>query len=123
MAMASPARAPSASPPLKPIVFHILLVLLEGERHGWGIVGEVERRAGGSLRVLPGNLYRTLREMTAAGLIVESGRRPDPGQDDGRRRYFKATRAGREAARAEAHRLDALVGEARALKLIPTVKP
>lgn len=116
-------RTPSDAPPLKPIVLHILLVLLDGERHGWGIVREVERRAGGSLRVLPGNLYRTLREMTAAGLIEESGRRPDPDRDDERRRYFRATRAGREAARAEARRLEALVNEARALKLIPTVKP
>jgi DNA-binding PadR family transcriptional regulator len=119
-----PKRAdPQVSRPLKPIVFQTLLVLFDGERHGWGIVREVERRAGGALRVLPGNLYRTLREMTSAGLIEESGYRPDLEHDDERRRYFRLTRAGREAAQVEARRLHALVGQARALKLIPTGKP
>lgn len=117
--MPSQSDAPVASaPPLKPIVFQILLVLLDEERHGWGIVREVERRAGGTIRILPGNLYRSLREMLADGLIEESARRPDPDLDDERRRYFKVTKRGREAARAEAERLEALVGEARALKLL-----
>ena len=109
--------------PLKPIVFQILLVLLDEERHGWGIVREVEQRAGGTLRILPGNLYRSLREMLADGLIEESARRPDPELDDERRRYFKVTRRGREVARAEAERLEALVADARALRLLASRKP
>ena len=99
--MTPPSRSDApAAVPLKPVVFQILLVLLDEERHGWGIVREVERRAGDTLRILPGNLYRSLREMLAGGLIEESGRRPDPELDDERRRYFKVTRRGREAARA-----------------------
>ena len=109
--------APAVAP-LKPIVFQVLLVLLDEERHGWGIVREIERRAGDTFKILPGNLYRSLREMIADGLIEESARRPDPELDDERRRYFKVTKRGREAARAEAERLEALVGEARALKLL-----
>lgn len=103
---------------LKPIVFEILLVLADSERHGWSIVRELERRAGGTVKILPGNLYRSLRDMLAAGLIEESDRRPDPELDDERRRYFRITKLGRRAAHAEAVRLEALVTEARALKLL-----
>jgi len=120
----TPSPRPSApAAPLKPVVFQILLVLLDEERHGWSIVREVERRAGDTLRILPGNLYRSLREMLTDGLIEESARRPDPDLDDERRRYFKVTRHGREVARAEAERLEALVGEARSLKLLTSRKP
>ena len=104
--------------PLKPLLFQILLVLLEEERHGWSIVREVERRAGDGRRILPGNLYRTLREMQSHGLLEESDERPDPEFDDERRRYYKVTPLGRATARAEAHRLQGLVGEAHALKLL-----
>jgi DNA-binding PadR family transcriptional regulator len=108
-----------ASPrPLKPLVFEILLVLAGGERHGWDLVRELERRAGGAVKILPGNLYRSLREMMATGLIEESARRPDPGLDDERRRYFRVTKAGRQAARAEATRLAGLLSEAQALRLL-----
>lgn len=103
--------------PLKPLVFEILLVLLDAERHGWDLVRELERRAGGARRILPGNLYRTLREMQTAGLIEESAARPTPEQDDERRRYFRVTSIGRRAARAESERLLRLVNEARALKV------
>ncbi len=113
---------PDHPSPLKPIVFRILLVLLDGERHGWGIVRELERRAGGSVKILPGNLYRSLREMLADGFIEESARRPDPELDDERRRYFRVTSLGRAAARSEAARLEGLVAEARALKLLPSRK-
>jgi len=122
MTPSSRSDAPAAVP-LKPVVFQILLVLLDEERHGWGIVREVERRAGDTLRILPGNLYRSLREMLAEGLIEESARRPDPDLDDERRRYFKVTRRGREVARAEAERLEALVADARSLKLLSSRRP
>lgn len=104
--------------PLKPIVFQILLVLVEEDRHGWSIVREIERRAGDGRRILPGNLYRSLREMRASGLIAETADRPDPELDDDRRRYFAVTPLGRAVATAEAERLQTLVGEARALRLL-----
>jgi DNA-binding PadR family transcriptional regulator len=112
-----PRRLPLV-PPLKPIVLEILFVLFDAERHGWDIVREIERRRGGRVRILPGNLYRSLREMLADGLIEESARRPDPALDDERRCYYRVTRAGREVARAEARRLEAVLSEARALKLL-----
>jgi DNA-binding PadR family transcriptional regulator len=103
---------------LKTLVYEILLILLDAERHGWDLARELERRAGTTRRILPGNLYRTLREMHRQGLIEESGARPAPDDDDERRRYFKVTTRGERAARAESERLRKLLVEARALKLL-----
>lgn len=104
--------------PLKPIVFHILLVLMEEERHGYSIVKAVEHRFDDVGRIEPGNLYRSLRTMLSQGLIVESSARPDPDIDDSRRRYFKISSLGLRVARAEAARLEALVAAARSHRLL-----
>jgi DNA-binding PadR family transcriptional regulator len=102
--------------PLKPLVFQILLSLADGERHGWSLVREVQQR-GEFARLMPGNFYRTLRSMLVDGLIEEARRRST--EDDERRRYFRATPLGNRLAAAEARRLEALVVEARAKRLIP----
>jgi DNA-binding PadR family transcriptional regulator len=103
--------------PLKPLVFQILLALVDGERHGWSLVREVQQR-GEFARLMPGNFYRTLRSMLADGLI-EQARRRSSSDDDERRRYFRVTTLGGRLAAAEARRLEALVVEARAKRLIP----
>jgi DNA-binding PadR family transcriptional regulator len=103
--------------PLKPLVFQILLALADGERHGWGLVREVQQR-GGFGRIMPGNFYRTLRGMLSGGLIAESPDRPAPEDDDERRRYFGMTALGEAVAAAEARRLEAAVVEARAKRLL-----
>ena len=100
--------------PLKPLVFHILLVLVGGERHGYNIVKEVAAQTDGQLKIEPGNLYRTLRTIAAQGLIVESANRPDPDLDDQRRRYFRVTPLGTEVLRAEALRMERLSLSAKA---------
>jgi DNA-binding PadR family transcriptional regulator len=113
-----PTRPKDPSPqPLKPLVFQILLALVEGERHGWALVREVQQR-GGFDRIMPGNFYRTLRAMLADGLIEDAGDRADGNEDDERRRYFTLTAAGSQAAAAEARRLEALVAESRAKRLL-----
>ena len=104
--------------PPKPLVFQILLVLLEKERHGYSIVREIEQQNAGHRRIEAGSLYRTLRTMLRDGLIRESSRRPDPVHDDHRRRYFTVTELGRAAAAQEARRLDALLARARGLRLL-----
>ncbi len=109
---------PRAQLPVKPIVFHIILLLMDGERHGWSIAKELETRMGDGKKLLPGNLYRTLRTMLSRGLIEESDRRPDPEIDDERRRYYRLTEFGAEVGRAEARRLEHLVGAARSKKLL-----
>lgn len=99
---------------LTPGMYHILLALARGERHGYGIMREVEALSEGAARLGPGTLYRVLREMLDAGLIAESGERPDPAHDDERRRYYALTELGRRAALAETQRLARLVERARA---------
>jgi DNA-binding PadR family transcriptional regulator len=103
--------------PLKPLVFQVLLALADGERHGWALVREVQQR-GGFSRLMPGNFYRTLRSMLADGLIAESAERPDPDEDDERRRYFRLTVLGEHVASAEAQRLEQIVVEARGKRLL-----
>jgi DNA-binding PadR family transcriptional regulator len=102
--------------PMKPLVFEILLALVDEPRHGWSLVRDVEARLGGE-PLLPGNFYRTLRRMLADGLIQEARHAPQE-DDDERRRYFTLTPKGARAARAEARRLDALVADARTRKLL-----
>ena len=91
--------------PLTPPVFHILLSLAPEERHGYAIMQDVAQQTGGALQLGPGTLYGCLKRMLAAGLVAESGERPDPTLDDERRRYYRMTPLGRSAVRAEAHRL------------------
>src|SRR5665811_2047793 len=73
--------------PLTPPVFHILLALSDEDRHGYGIMQDVARQTDGALQLGPGTLYGCLKRMLAAGLVEESGERPDPALDDERRRY------------------------------------
>lgn len=103
--------------PLKPLVFQILLSLAEGERHGWALVRAVQQRDEFA-RIMPGNFYRTLRSMLADDFIEESATRPSHKDDDERRRYFRLTSLGERVAAAEARRLEAIVGEARAKRLL-----
>lgn len=115
-----PERRDAAAPRLKPIELHILLVLIERDAHGYALVKRLEERTPGGSRILPGALYRTLHRMEGLGLIEESEWRPDPLVDDERRRYFRVTERGLEAARAEAERLEALVAESRRKNLLPS---
>ena len=109
--------------PLRPAVLHILLALADGERHGYGIMREVEGRTGGEVRIGPGTLYGSIKRMLADGLIEESDERPDPEMDDQRRRYYRITDFGRRVAGAEAERLAGLVSTAREKKLLRGPRP
>ena len=111
-------RSPDSLLPLKPVVFQVLLSLVDGERHGYGIVQDIAVRSSARLQIEPGNLYRTLRFMLDEGLIELSDRRPPPGEDDERRRYYRMTKFGQRVASAEAARLVELVADARSRKLL-----
>jgi DNA-binding PadR family transcriptional regulator len=114
--MPSRPEAVSALLPLKPLDYHILLVLLDGECHGYRMVKEIERQTGGQIRPEAGNLYRSIRRLLDRGLITESGRRPAPESDDERRRYYRIADFGASVFAAETARMRAAVemAEARA---------
>jgi len=95
--------------PLAPAVFHILLSLGEGERHGYALKREIARRTDGRLTLGAGVLYGSINKMLAQGLIEESDDRPDPHLDDERRRYYRITTFGRKVAQGEAARMRDLV--------------
>jgi DNA-binding PadR family transcriptional regulator len=110
--------------PLKDSEFHILLALADGERHGYGIMQEVELRSQGTVRLGPGTLYGAIKRMLATGLIEESAKRPKPEKDDERRRcYYRLTRLGRGVAEREAERLAVLVRVAEAKRLLTRRSP
>ena len=94
--------------PLPPATFHILLALAAADRHGYGIIQDVEARTDGALRLSPGTLYRSIQRLLEQELIVEPKRRSDPA-DDPRRRYYRITPFGTLVARAETRRLTQLV--------------
>src|SRR5438477_10367637 len=99
--------------PLSPAVFHILLALAEGEKHGYAIMREAERLSEGQVHLGPGTLYGSIKKLLAAGMIQESGNRPDPELDDERRRYYRLTEDGQRVLSVEAERLSRLLRVAR----------
>jgi DNA-binding PadR family transcriptional regulator len=102
--------------PLKPFVLDVLLALADGKRHGWSLISEIQQREGGD-RILPANFYRTLRALREDGLIEEA--KGETGEEAGaRRQYFDLTALGAKVARAEVRRLEALVVDPRARKLL-----
>ena len=107
--------------PLTPAVFHILLALIDGEKHGYAIMREVEKATEGRKKLGPGTLYGAIKRLLEASLIVEMDERPDPALDDSRRRYYGLTDFGRRVLAAEADRLDFLLELARRKKLLDTV--
>jgi DNA-binding PadR family transcriptional regulator len=107
------------SMPLTHAVFHILLSLGDGPKHGYAIMGEVEERTDGALRLGPGTLYGALRRLRGQGLIEEvEDPRVSQSPDDERRRYYRLTGVGRAVATAEASRLQQLVEVARRKRLL-----
>jgi DNA-binding PadR family transcriptional regulator len=112
-------RDPDTLLPLTAAMFHVLIALADGERHGYAIIKEIERRTGGALRLSAGTLYALIRRFVAEGVIEESAERPDPALDDERRRYYRLTAFGRGVAQAEARRLESLIAMARAKQLVP----
>jgi|AP95_1055475.scaffolds.fasta_scaffold03179_2 DNA-binding PadR family transcriptional regulator len=110
---------PVQETPLRPAVFHILLALASGELHGLGIAETVDDATRGSVRLGPGTLYRSLKEMTRDGLIRDV---PAPAEgEDPRRRFYSLTERGRAVVQSEAERLAHIVEVARASRVLPDV--
>jgi DNA-binding PadR family transcriptional regulator len=104
--------------PLRPVEFHVLLSLAAGERHGYGIIQDIEARGDTSVPDV-GTMYRALARMVDGGLIEAAIRRATPDSGDERRNYYRITPAGLRVARAEARRLGSLMQAARLGGLLP----
>lgn len=102
--MASDNAVPNELLPLSPTVFHLLLALADGDKHGYAMMQAVEQDTGGKMRIRVGSLYGALQRMEQDGLIEESEERPAPELDDERRRYYHLTPHGRKVLTAEARR-------------------
>ena len=106
-----------ANAPLTPAVLHILLALSTQERHGYGIMKQVESDSQGKVKMGPGTLYGSLGRMIDAGLIRESGKKVDPKMDDERRVYYKITGLGQKALAVELERYREVVAVAKQQRL------
>jgi DNA-binding PadR family transcriptional regulator len=111
--------SPEDSLPLHKDVFHILVAVSDRDRHGYAILQDIAARTGGRIRLRPSSLYSAIHRMLEDGLIEELEERPDPSEDDERRRYYRITPFGRKVAIAEANRLERLLADARATGLLP----
>ena len=111
-------RSPRDFLPLTPMVLHILLALADGEKHGYAIIKEVRRRTDGEVELGASSLYAVLKRLLGDRLVVETDERPDPALDDERRRYYRITALGRDTMLAELRRLESILLQARAKRLV-----
>ena len=94
---------------MSPVSYQILLSLAVNARHGYLIRKAVEQQTDGEIKLGPGTVYAAIRRLEDEGLIEESPHRPHADLDDERRGYYRLTRTGRDALRAETERLSATV--------------
>jgi DNA-binding PadR family transcriptional regulator len=107
--------------PLTTPVFQILLSLVDEDLHGYAIIQDIAARTSGDVRLTASTLYAAVKRLVDAEWIEEVAARR--ANDDPRRRYYRITRVGRAAARAEARRLDELAAMARAKGLLAPLRP
>ena len=110
---------PASFLPLPRDTFQILVSLADRDRHGYAVMQDVRERTDGALRLSPSSLYSAIRRLLEQGLIEELAERPDPANDDERRRYYRLSKLGRAVAMAEARRLERVLADARATGLLP----
>ena len=104
--------------PLTPVVQQILLALADGDKHGYAIIKEVRHRTDGAVEIGAGSLYSVLKRLLAGGLVLETDERPDRYLDDERRRYYRLTPFGRAVIVADLERLEEVLAQARAKRLL-----
>ena len=111
---------PQSLLPLHPLELRILLVLAEGDAHGYSIVRQIEDREKHLPKIYPANLYRRIRDL-ARKALVEDAEAPDGDEVDPRRRYFRVTELGKAVLRAEVARMESLMTEAKRVRLTSLV--
>lgn len=113
--------AKTTNTPLTPAVLHILLALATQERHGYGIMKQVEADSQGKVNMGPGTLYGSIGRMIEAGLIRESDKKIDPHMEDERRIYYQITPLGQQALAAELKRYREVIAAADQKQLVPNI--
>jgi DNA-binding PadR family transcriptional regulator len=103
--------------PLTPAMFHVLLALSDGDKHGYAILKEIAELTNDEVQLSTGTLYGIIKRLLETGMIKEV-RKPESKNDDPRRRYYRLTDAGRQTAVAEARRLEKLILRARSKRLV-----
>lgn len=116
IAIAAMIETPPA--PLTPAMFNVLLALADGEKHGYAMLKEVSEQTNGEVQLSTGTLYGIIKRLLTDGLIAEVRNRADSANEDQRRRYYRLTPTGREAAVTEARRMESLIARARSKRLI-----
>lgn len=104
---------------MTPVIFHVLLALVETDRHAYGIMKDLPESTDGAVEIGPGSLHFTLQKLLDAEMIEESDAQRDPARSDSRRKYFRLTDFGRDALATEASRLAKVVDVAAAHGLVP----
>lgn len=104
--------------PLTHIVYHVLLSLMKGDKHGYAIIKDVAERTGGRVEIEAGTLYAAIKRMREEDLLTEVA---SPAGTDARRRYYALTPFGRQVLRVETLRLEALVELAREAQVLAPV--
>lgn len=94
--------------PMTEAMYYVLLSLLH-PGHGYGMMQRVRELSGGRLEMGPGTLYGVLTRMNREGLITLAG-------EEGRRKNYAITEAGRTALLAEYDRLKRLVADGKLLE-------
>ena len=95
--------------PMTEAAFYILLSLLK-PGHGYGMMQRIGQLSGGRLAMGPGTLYGVLSRMQREGLITLTG-------EEGRRKNYAITAAGRAALHSEYGRLKQLVADGAILEV------
>jgi DNA-binding PadR family transcriptional regulator len=101
---------------MTPAVFHVLLALTGGARHGYAIMQDVREHTEGSLRLGAGTLYGTIDRLIRDGYVREVDGPAAESSRDARRRFYRITPDGRRALDAEVDRLERIVRAARAVR-------
>ena len=74
---------------LPQVAFSILLALSLKERHGYEIIKQVEEDSNGKIKLGPGVLYTSIKQLRNRDLILEIEHK-----DDTRRRYYRLSDIG-----------------------------
>lgn len=105
----------NATESISPQVFHVLLSLALGEKHGYAIMANINIQTGGQIILGPGTLYGSLKRMADSNWIEECDPKTLTKGEDSRRKYYRLTSSGKNILNTELSRLEQTVKLARGL--------